>query len=61
MKDPSVRQDILMDQNAIKDTISQTLVSDKGVEFWKKAMDDPKFAESFAKSLEKKIRRSSNN
>ena len=53
MKDPSVRQDILMDQNAIKDTISQTLVSDKGVEFWKKAMDDPKFAESFAKSLEK--------
>ena len=61
MKDPSVRQDILMDQNAIKDTISQTLVSDKGVEFWKKPWMIRSLLKALLKVWKKKIRRSSNN
>lgn len=52
MDDPTLREDLVMDQAMVKETISETLTSDTGIEFWKKAMKDPKFAESFAKSME---------
>jgi spore germination protein D len=35
----------------VTDTISKTLTSEKGTEFWKKSFEDPKFAEAMAKSM----------
>ncbi|WP_175986386.1 spore germination lipoprotein GerD [Bacillus sp. Marseille-Q1617] len=51
MKDEKMKSELIMDQGVVKDTISKTLTSDKGTEFWKKAIEDPKFAESMAKSM----------
>jgi spore germination protein D len=53
MKDEKMRQTLIMDQAVVKDTIQNTLTSEKGTEFWKTTFNDPKFAESFAKSLQK--------
>ncbi|OKL36009.1 spore germination lipoprotein GerD [Domibacillus mangrovi] len=53
MKDKEVKQALVMDQQVITETIQTTLTSDQGKKFWKKAFEDPKFAESFAKSMKK--------
>ena len=52
MKDQEIRQALVMDEQAVTQTIQKTLTSDQGKEFWKKAFEDPKFAESFAKSMQ---------
>lgn len=49
--DEKVKQQLVIEQAVVKETLQQVLTSDKGVKFWEKAMQDPKFAESFAKSL----------
>jgi spore germination protein D len=51
MKDEKMKSELIMDQGVVKDTISKTLTSKKGTEFWKKSFEDPKFAESMAKSM----------
>ncbi|MEG9298704.1 spore germination lipoprotein GerD [Mangrovibacillus sp. Mu-81] len=51
MADEKMKSELIMDQKVVKDTISKTLTSDKGTEFWKKSFEDPKFAESMAKSM----------
>jgi len=51
MSDEKIKQELIMDQAVVKQTIEQTLVSTKGEDFWKKMLSDPKFAESFAKSM----------
>jgi spore germination protein D len=51
MADDKMKSELIMDQKVVKDTISKTLTSDKGTEFWKKSFEDPKFAESMAKSM----------
>ena len=53
MKEDGLREKLIMDQAVVKDTVENTLVSEKGTEFWKKSFEDPKFAESYAKSLQK--------
>ncbi|WP_436374468.1 spore germination lipoprotein GerD [Cytobacillus sp. BC1816] len=53
MTDEKMQQKMVMDQKVVADTIQKTLTSDKGTEFWKKSFDDPKFAESMAKSMQK--------
>jgi spore germination protein D len=52
MSDEKLRKQLIMDQAIVKDTIEQTLTSDKGKEFWKKSFQDPKFAKGIAKSME---------
>ena len=52
MSDEKLRKQLIMDQTIVKDTIEQTLTSDKGKEFWKKSFQDPKFAKGIAKSME---------
>jgi spore germination protein D len=47
-----MKQNLIMDQKVVSETISKTLTSEKGVEFWQKTFEDPKFTESFAKSLQ---------
>lgn len=52
MGDNELKQQLVMDQVVVSDTIEKTLTSDKGTEFWKKSFSDPKFAETMAKSME---------
>lgn len=53
MDDEKMQERLIMDQAVVKETIENALTSEKGVEFWKKAFEDPNFAESFAKSMQK--------
>ena len=52
MGDEKVKQQLVIDQQIVKKTIEETLTSDKGKTFWKKAFEDPKFAQNFAKSMQ---------
>ncbi len=52
MSDKKLREQLIMDQTIVKETIEQALTSDKGKEFWKKSFEDPKFAKGVAKSME---------
>lgn len=51
MSDDGMKEKLIMDQPVVTDTIEKTLTSEKGMEFWKKSFEDPKFAESMAKSM----------
>jgi spore germination protein D len=51
MADEKVKQQLIMNEGVVKETITTTLTSDKGSEFWKKSFEDPKFAEAMAKSM----------
>lgn len=53
MSEDGMKEKLVMDQAMVTGTIEKTLTSDKGTEFWKKAFEDPKFAESVAKSMKK--------
>lgn len=53
MEDQDIKQKLVMDQAVVKETIEQTLTSEKGQDFWKKSFEDPKFAESVALSMKK--------
>ncbi len=53
MGDDGMKEKLIMDQPVVTDTIEKTLTSDKGMDFWKKSFEDPKFAESVAKSMKK--------
>ena len=53
MSDEQLRQELIMDQSVVTETIQSTLTSEKGAEFWKKNFEDPKFAETMAQSMQK--------
>ncbi|RSD21499.1 spore germination lipoprotein GerD [Mesobacillus subterraneus] len=53
MGDDGMKEKLIMDQPVVIDTVEKTLTSDKGMEFWKKSFEDPKFAESVATSMKK--------
>ncbi|WP_223703179.1 spore germination lipoprotein GerD [Sutcliffiella deserti] len=53
MTDEKMKQNFVLDQEIVTSSIQQTLDSEKGAEFWTKAFEDPKFAETFAKSMQK--------
>jgi spore germination protein D len=52
MNDDKMKQSLVMDQAIVTDTIQQTLTSEQGSNFWTKTFEDPKFAETFAKSMQ---------
>ncbi|UAL47598.1 spore germination lipoprotein GerD [Sutcliffiella horikoshii] len=52
MADDKMKANFVLDQEVVTKSIEQTLDSEKGAEFWKKAFEDPKFAETFAKSMQ---------
>ena len=51
MKEDGIKETLIMDQSLVVDTIEKTLTSEKGKEFWKEALQDPKFAQSMATSM----------
>jgi spore germination protein D len=53
MSDEKMQEMLVMDQKIVTSTIEKTLVSEEGTAFWKKAFEDPKFAETVAKSMQK--------
>jgi spore germination protein D len=52
MADDKMKQSLVMDQAIVTETIQQTLTSEEGSKFWTKTFEDPKFAETFAKSMQ---------
>lgn len=52
LKDKEIQQAMVMDEQAVTQTVQTVLTSDQGKEFWEKAFQDPKFAESYAKSMQ---------
>jgi spore germination protein D len=52
MADDKMKQALVMDQAIVTETIQQTLTSEEGSKFWTKTFEDPKFAETFAKSMQ---------
>lgn len=53
MTDETIKQELIMDQAVVSDTIQKTLVSDKSKEFWKKSFKDPAFAKAYATGMRK--------
>jgi spore germination protein D len=53
LTDEEIKKQIIMDQDSVQLAIEETLTSEKGAQFWKERMQDPKFAEAFAKSMQK--------
>lgn len=53
MKDEKIKQQLVMDQKIVSQTIENTLLSDKGKKFWKESFKDPAFASAVAKSMKK--------
>ncbi|WP_338471372.1 spore germination lipoprotein GerD [Niallia sp. XMNu-256] len=52
MSDEKLRQQLIMDQAIVTETIQSTLTSEKGADFWKKNFEDPAFAEKMAQSMQ---------
>lgn len=51
MSEDAMKEQLVLDQQIVTDSIEKAMTSEKGIEFWKKAFEDPKFAESVAKSM----------
>lgn len=55
LSDDEVKQEIILDQALVKQTIQQVLTSERGKEFWEELMQDPEFAKAFAESLQEQV------
>lgn len=53
LNDEKTKAKLIMDETVVKETIKGALTSKEAEDFWKKQFDDPKFAETFAKSMQK--------
>ncbi|MFB5284616.1 spore germination lipoprotein GerD [Peribacillus sp. Hz7] len=51
LKDESMKNEIIMNNDTVTKAIESTLTSDKGKEFWKKAFEDNEFTKAYAKAL----------
>lgn len=53
LADPTLKEQLVLEQKEVQTSIESTLLSEEGKEFWKGMFEDPKFQEAYAKSLEK--------
>ncbi|MFJ8259646.1 spore germination lipoprotein GerD [Peribacillus asahii] len=51
LKDESMKNEIIMNNDTVTKAIEGTITSDKGKEFWKKAFEDNEFTKAYAKAL----------
>ncbi|MFJ8247785.1 spore germination lipoprotein GerD [Peribacillus asahii] len=51
LKDESMKNEIIMNNDTVTKAIESTLISDKGKEFWKRAFEDNEFTKAYAKAL----------
>lgn len=52
LADEEMQKQLVIDSTTVKQAIDETLSSKKGGEMWKKLFEDPKFVETFYKSIE---------
>lgn len=50
--DEKIKQHLIIQSDIVKDTINDTLISEKGAEMWGNLFQDPTFVQDFAKSME---------
>ncbi|OIJ22468.1 spore gernimation protein GerD [Anaerobacillus alkalidiazotrophicus] len=55
LSDDEVKQEIVLEQALVKETIQQVLTSEQGKQFWEDLMQDPEFAKSLAESLQTEV------
>jgi spore germination protein D len=53
LADEKMKQALILDEAVVKQTVENVMMSEKGQQFWGRIFSDPKFAASFAKSMEK--------
>lgn len=51
MADEKMKQHLIMESDAVKNAISETLGTEKGTEMWKKLFEDPEFVKTFTESM----------
>ncbi|OZU87290.1 spore gernimation protein GerD [Virgibacillus indicus] len=52
MADEKMKQELVIQSDVVKESINETLVSEKGSQMWSTLFKDPKFVEGYAKSME---------
>jgi spore germination protein D len=52
VQDEEIQEQLIMEQEFIKETIQTTLASEEGKEYWQEVMKDPEFAKTFAESMQ---------
>ncbi|WP_183041170.1 spore germination lipoprotein GerD [Salipaludibacillus neizhouensis] len=52
LQDEKVKEELVMEQEFIKDTIQTTLASEEGKKYWQEVMKDPEFSKTFATSMQ---------
>ncbi|PIB44628.1 spore gernimation protein GerD, partial [Pseudomonas sp. 2588-5] len=52
VQDEEIQEQLIMEQDFIKETIQTTLASEEGQEYWQEVMKDPEFAKTFAESMQ---------
>jgi spore germination protein D len=52
VQDEEIQEQLIMEQDFIKETIQTTLASEEGQEYWQEIMKDPEFAKTFAESMQ---------
>ncbi|UOR10574.1 spore germination lipoprotein GerD [Halobacillus amylolyticus] len=52
LKDEKMQQSMALDSEVVKQAVSETLLSEKGKEFWGQLFTDPKFVQEFSKVIE---------
>ncbi|MFC0525751.1 spore germination lipoprotein GerD [Pontibacillus salicampi] len=51
LKDENMKQQVIMESDVVKQSIEETITSDKGKEFWSKMFEDPEFSKTFTESM----------
>ena len=51
ISDDKIKQHLIIEDESVKETISDTLVSEKGKDMWKQLFADPKFLSTFQESI----------
>ncbi|SET85366.1 spore germination protein D [Oceanobacillus limi] len=52
LSDEEMQKQLVIESSVVKQSIDEALSSDKGVQMWKKLFEDPKFVETYVKSME---------
>ncbi|TFJ91734.1 spore germination lipoprotein GerD [Lentibacillus salicampi] len=51
MTDKKMKQELIMDSDAVQQSVEKVLTSDKSTDMWKQLFEDPSFVKTFAKSM----------
>lgn len=51
ISDEKMKQHLIMQSDLVRETLTETLLSDQAAEMWRNLFDDPRFIESYLKSI----------